>query len=90
MRDWYKRVHPLRVAIQFIIITICRYMPSLRLKNFLYRTLGIKLGKNVSMGLMAMIDIFFPQFVSIGDNSIIGYNSTIPGYSFRRPGLRSR
>jgi len=82
MRDWHRRVHPLRVVLQFIVITICRYLPSLRLKNLLYRSLGMKVGKNVSMGLMAMVDIFFPQFVSIGDNSVIGYNSTILAHEF--------
>ncbi len=77
MRDWHRKVHPLRVIFQFIIITVCRYLPSLKMKNFLYRRLGMKVGKNVSMGVMVMVDIFFPQFVSIGDNSVIGYNSTI-------------
>lgn len=82
MRDWHRKVHPLRVAFQFIIITICRYLPSLKMKNFLYRRLGMKVGKNVSMGVMVMVDIFFPQFVSIGDNSVIGYNSTILAHEF--------
>lgn len=26
---------------------------------------------------MAMFDIFFPELIEIGDNTIIGYNSTI-------------
>jgi len=42
----------------------------------------MKVGKNVSMGVMVMVDIFFPQFVSIGDNSVIGYNSTILAHEF--------
>src|SRR5690554_1012956 len=82
MQDWHKKVHPVRVTFQFIIITVCRYLPSLKMKNFLYRMVGVKLGKNVSMGLMAMIDIFFPQYISIGDNSVIGYNSTILAHEF--------
>jgi len=82
MRDWHKKVHPLRVVFQFVVITLCRYLPSLKLKNFLYRCLGMKVGRNVSMGIMAMVDIFFPQFVSIGDNSVIGYNSTLLAHEF--------
>lgn len=82
MRDWHKKVHPLRVAFQFVVITVCRYLPSLKLKNFLYRCLGMKVGRNVSMGIMAMVDIFFPQFVSIGANSVIGYNSTLLAHEF--------
>lgn len=78
MHLWHRAVHPLRTIWNFIIITLCRYIPSLQVKNFLYRRgLGMKVGHNVSFGLMAMVDVFFPQFITIGDNSIIGYNSTI-------------
>jgi acetyltransferase-like isoleucine patch superfamily enzyme len=31
---------------------------------------------------MAMLDIFFPQHISIGVNSIIGYNATILTHEF--------
>lgn len=72
-----------RVAFHFLIITLCRYIPFLGLKNFLYRRfLGMKVGKDVSVGLMTMFDVFFPQLVSIGDNTIIGYNATILTHEF--------
>lgn len=83
MRDWHRRVHPLRVAFNFAVITVARYTPSLKVKNFLYRRfLGVRVGKNVSVGLMAMLDIFYPQMISIGDNSVIGYNTTILTHEF--------
>lgn len=72
-----------RVAFHFLIITLCRYIPFLGLKNLLYRRLlGVKVGKDASVGLMAMFDVFFPQLISIGDNSIIGYNATILTHEF--------
>lgn len=72
-----------RVAFNFLIITLCRYLPFLGLKSFLYRRLlGVKLGKDVSVGLMAMFDVFFPQLISIGDDAIIGYNATILTHEF--------
>lgn len=82
LQYWTKAVNPLRAAWNFIIIQICRYSPSLKLKNLLFRTIGVKVGKNVSFGLMAMVDIFFPQFITIGDNSILGYNCTILCHEF--------
>lgn len=42
----------------------------------------MKVGRDVSIGLMAMFDIFFPQLISIGDNSIIGYNATVLTHEF--------
>ena len=79
---WSEIKHPLRVAFNFFVIYLCRYIPSLRLKSILYRAIGIKVGENVSVGLGAIFDIFFPEMISIGDNSIIGYGSTILGHEF--------
>lgn len=83
MQYWGRLVHPLRVAYNFLVLTICRYLPWLGLKNWLYRRwLGMRVGRHASIGLMAMMDVFFPHFISIGDNSIIGYNTTILCHEF--------
>ncbi len=83
MRYCWQLVHPLRVAFNFLVIVLCRYLPWLDLKNLLYRScLGMKVGSGVSVGLMAMVDIFFPHLISIGENSVIGYNTTILCHEF--------
>lgn len=83
MRYSFKIVSLPRVALNFLVITLCRYLPFFGLKNFLCRRfLGMKVGRDVSIGLMAMFDVFFPQLISIGDNSIIGYNATILTHEF--------
>ncbi len=79
---WHKAVHPIRVMVNFLVITLCRYIPSLELKNLMYRSLGMKVGKNVSVGLAAVMDVFFPHLITIGENSVIGYNSTILCHEF--------
>lgn len=72
-----------RVAFHFVVITLCRYLPWLGLKNWLYRRLlNVQIGRNASVGLMAMFDVFFPQLISIGENSIIGYNATVLTHEF--------
>jgi acetyltransferase-like isoleucine patch superfamily enzyme len=83
MHYWKKISPPIRTMFNFIVIQIGRYIPSIRIKNFLYgKLLGIRLGKDVGIGLMAMVDIFHPWSISIGDGSIIGYNSTILCHEF--------
>jgi len=82
LQHWYKVKNPLRVVFDFIIIYTCRYLPSLSLKNFLYRLVGVKIGKDVSIGLAAVFDIFFPELIEIGDNSIVGYGVTIIAHEF--------
>lgn len=36
----------------------------------------------MSVGLGVMFDIFFPHLISIGDNTVIGYNATILAHEF--------
>lgn len=72
-------VVPRRRAIRnFIFIQLARYCPSLGMKNWIYRNiLGMQVGRTVSFGLMVMVDVFFPERIKVGDNSVIGYNTTI-------------
>lgn len=82
LQYWTKIVSPIKVIRNFVLIFLCRYLPSLRLKNVLYRWAGMKVGKRVSAGLMSMIDIFFPELITIGENTILGYNSVILAHEF--------
>ena len=82
MRQWHKIKNPLRVCLNFAVIYACRFIPSLSLKNALYRAIGMKVGKNASVGLCAMFDIFFPELIEIGENSVIGYNATILAHEY--------
>ncbi|MBP1994177.1 acyltransferase [Paenibacillus eucommiae] len=67
----------------FIWIQISRYSPSLRFKNWIYRRmLGMKVGDNTAFALMVMVDVFFPEKIHIGSNTIIGYNTTILAHEY--------
>lgn len=67
----------------FTIIQIARYTPFLTVKNWLYRTfLRMKVGKKTSFALMVMPDIMFPEKITVGDNSIIGYNTTLLAHEY--------
>lgn len=53
------------------------------MKNWLYRTfLRMKVGKQTSFALMVMPDIMFPEKISVGTNTIIGYNTTILAHEY--------
>jgi acetyltransferase-like isoleucine patch superfamily enzyme len=82
MWSWSKTRSPLRVALNYLVIRISGVLPSLKIKNALYRSIGIKVGKNVSIGLEVTFDIFFPELIEIGDNSVIGYHSTLLCHEF--------
>ncbi|PEX89926.1 acyltransferase [Bacillus cereus] len=79
----YKTVSFWKVMKNFIVIQIARYTPFLTVKNWLYRTfLRMKVGKNTSFALMVMPDIMFPEKITVGDNSIIGYNTTLLAHEY--------
>lgn len=44
--------------------------------------MGIRVGSNVSIAPEVTMDFLFPQLIEIGDNTIIGYNSTILCHEF--------
>ena len=79
---WPRLVNPLKVVRNFLVIYFCRYCPSLRLKNWLYRRIGMKVGPGVSAGLMAMFDIFFPELITIEEGAVIGYNAVVLCHEF--------
>ncbi|MFB9973229.1 acyltransferase [Allobacillus sp. SKP2-8] len=79
----YQTVSFFKVAKNFIFIQIGRYTPSLRLKRWLYRTfLRMKINRETSLALMVMPDLMFPEKISIGRNTIIGYNTTILAHEY--------
>ncbi|KIL31464.1 heptaprenylglyceryl phosphate O-acetyltransferase [Bacillus subtilis] len=79
----YQTVPFLKVVKNFIVIQIARYTPFIGMKNGLYRTfLRMKVGKQTSFALMVMPDIMFPEKISVGTNTIIGYNTTILAHEY--------
>jgi acetyltransferase-like isoleucine patch superfamily enzyme len=88
LQYWPKLVHPLRVTWNFCCIYLAKYSPSLTVKVFLYRLTGAKIGKNVSVGLSVVFDVFYPHLITIHDNTVIGYNTVILCHEFLVRGAR--
>jgi acetyltransferase-like isoleucine patch superfamily enzyme len=74
----YHTVSFFKVMKNFVVIQLARYTPLLPVKNWLYRTfLRMQVGEKTSFALMVMVDLMFPERITVGQNSIIGYNTTI-------------
>lgn len=79
----YKTVPFGKVVKNFIVIELARYTPFLGMKNWLYRTfLKMKVGEQTSFALMVMLDVMFPEKISVGSNTVIGYNTTILAHEY--------
>lgn len=79
----YRTVSFFKVVKNFMIIQIARYTPFLSVKNWLYRTfLRMKVGEKTAFALMVMPDIMFPEKITVGNNCVIGYNTTILAHEY--------
>lgn len=79
----YKTVPFWKVVKNFVVIQLARYTPFLGMKNWLYRTfLRMNVGDQTSFALMVMLDVMFPEKISVGRNTVIGYNTTILAHEY--------
>lgn len=86
---WRRRVPLRRVAVNFVVIYACRYLPFLTWKLVLLRSIGVRIGPFAAPGLGATFDPFFPQLISVGANTIIGYNTVVMAHEFLLEELRT-
>ncbi|WP_298832051.1 DapH/DapD/GlmU-related protein [uncultured Planococcus sp.] len=79
----YKTVPFWKVAKNFLVIQTARYTPFLPMKNWMYKAfLKMKIGEHSSFALMVMPDVMFPERITVGKNSVIGYNTTILAHEY--------
>lgn len=79
---WTQTVRRRKVYRNYVLMRLARATPSLALKNWLYRRMGMKVGNNVSVGLEVTVDIFFPELITIEDDVIIGFGATLLAHEY--------
>jgi maltose O-acetyltransferase len=82
LTSWTDAKHPLRVAVNYAFVVAARHSPSLRLKNWLLRRIGVDVGDGVAWGLESTPDVFWPELVTVGDDAIVGYDATLLCHEF--------
>ena len=79
---WWRARNPLRVTVQLVVIVLARYSPSLGLKNWLFRRLGMTVGPGVAWALESTPDVFWPDLITVEADAIVGYDATILCHEF--------
>jgi acetyltransferase-like isoleucine patch superfamily enzyme len=80
---------PLRIVLNYVVIYLCKHLPSLTLKRWILRRLGIRIGKNVTIASGVTLDYFFPELITIGPNTIVGMNAMLLTHEFLHDRLRT-
>jgi len=86
--DYPKHVGRTRLFFNSLVCHICRVIPFIKMKNSLYRMIGVKIGKNVVIAAYVVIDPFFPELITIEDNVIIGVGAIILAHEYSQEKLR--
>ena len=86
--SWPDAKSPLVVVRNYVVIVLARICPSLRLKNWLLRRIGVTVGTGVAWGLESTPDVFWPERIAVGDDAIIGYDATLLCHEFLRDEYR--
>lgn len=86
--EWYGYKNPLIQAFNYLIVLICKIIPPSKLKNSLYRFIGIKIGKNVTIADNCFVDPLFPELIKIDDNVIIGWGVKLFTHEFTQESAR--
>lgn len=89
LRYWTKAKSPWRVVYNYLFVLVARIAPSLRLKNWALRRIGVTVGEGVSWGLEATPDVFWPERITIRDHAIVGYDATILCHEFLQDEYRT-
>jgi maltose O-acetyltransferase len=80
--SWPDAKSPLAVVRNYVVIVLARVCPSLRLKNWLLRRIGVTVGAGVAWGLESTPDVFWPERIRVDNNAIIGYDATLLCHEF--------
>lgn len=87
--SWPEAKHPLEVIVNYVAIVFARHSPSLRLKNWLLRRIGVDIAPGVSWGLESTPDVFWPELITVDSDAIIGYDVTLLCHEFLQDEYRT-
>lgn len=80
--EWHRLRNPLRMLWTAFIVEICRKLPPCEFKNSLYRMIGVKIGKDVTISPDVVLDWLFPELITIEDGVLIGGDMMIATHEF--------
>ncbi len=78
----WKKVKPLYKVMKNWACFVGAFYAPAPMKPWMYRRLGLKIGKKVQIMPGFATDIFFPELISIGDNSVIGMDTFFSCHEF--------
>ena len=89
LRGWTDAKPVWRVIVNYLLALVTRIAPSLRVRSWALRRLGVTVGAGVSWGLEATPDVFWPELITLGDDVVVGYDSVLLCHEFLQDEYRT-
>jgi len=84
---WPSLRYPLhRRLVNYSLSLFCSLLPASRFKNYLYRMIGYRIGRNVEIAQTAILDPFCPALIEIGSDTMIGSFAKIFSHAYKGRG----
>ena len=79
----YRYISRVKMFKQTVVVEVCRYLPNVKLKHWMYRNLlNMNIGRHSAFAFKVVPDLLHPEYIPIGENCVIGYNTTILTHEF--------
>src|SRR3989338_241908 len=70
--QWWRLRNPFYMLWTAFVVEVCRKLPPCEFKNHLYRMIGMKIGKDVTICPDVVMDWLFPELITIEDGVLLG------------------
>lgn len=79
----YRYISRVKMFKQTVVVEVCRYLPNVKLKHWMYHNLlNMNIGRHSAFAFKVVPDLLHPEYITIGENCVIGYNTTILTHEF--------
>lgn len=85
----FRDVSRWRVAWNWTWLALAKKTPWFALKRGFLRLTGMKVGRHVAVALDVQFDVLFPQLITLEDDTILGYGTTILCHEYLRHEYRT-
>ncbi len=80
--SWPDEKSLLTIVFNYLLVVVARLAPSLRVKNWALRRLGVTVEAGAAWGLEATPDVFWPERITLEADCIVGYDATLLCHEF--------
>ena len=77
-----------RLILRIIVATVARWIPISTVKTFIYRRLGVRIGRDVFISPGALLDPCYPELIELNDGCFLGAECRLVTHEYTASNFR--